>query len=126
MKHAGQHDLVKQTSETLLAYCDTLPSKIDASSVKKEVLEASSRYDKLSKANFDVEKQARIKEQNVDWYLRALEPVRETLEQADVYLECEPLIGLNFEKGKEEILCADVSIFQFLAVMFLITFSNQI
>ena len=108
-KHAGQHHLVEQTSETLLAYCATLPAKIDTSSIKKEVHEANNRYEKLCKANFDVEKQARVNEQSIDWYLKALEPVRETLERADAYLECEPVIGLEVEKGKEEIRYADVS-----------------
>lgn len=115
-KHAGQHELVKKTSDTLVAYCDTLPTKIDTSSIKKEVLDASNRYDKLCKANFDVEKQARVNEQNIDWYLKALEPVRETLERADIYLEYEPVIGLEVEKGREDIRCADVSILAILLV----------
>ena len=101
--HRGVHKVVNMASKALLDFCQENSLSVDTSHIIDEVQDVNVRYDKLCRANFDMEKQSRMAEQSVGLYQKALEPVQQTFVQVDSYLESEPAIGLNAEKGKEEL-----------------------
>ena len=96
------------TCRTLLEACEGLPTNLDTTAVENDVRHANSRYDKLHRANFEVERKARVVEQSVEVYQKALEPVQVTYSEVESYLECAPEIGLDVDKGKEELRRVDV------------------
>ena len=101
--HRGVHQLVNVTSKALLDFCQDNSLSVDTSHIVDEVQDVNVRYDKLCRANFDMEKQSRVAEQSVELYQKALQPVQQTFVEVDSYLESEPAIGLDTEKGKEEL-----------------------
>lgn len=106
--HRGVHLLVNMTSKALLDFCQDSSLSVDTSHIIDEVQDVNVRYDKLCRANFDVEKQSRVAEQSVELYQKALQPVQQTFFEVDSYLESEPAIGLDVEKGKEELIRVEV------------------
>lgn len=94
---------MNMTSKALLDFCQDNSMSVDTSQVINEVNDANVRYDKLCRANFDMEKQSRMAEQSVGLYQKALEPVQQTFVDVNSCLESEPAIGLDAEKGKEEL-----------------------
>ena len=96
------------SSKALLDFCQNSSLSVDPSHIIDEVQDANTRYDKLSRANFDMEKQSRLAEQSVGVYQKALQPVQQTFVDVDSYLESEPAVGLDAEKGKEELVKVDV------------------
>lgn len=109
--HRGVHQLVNMVSKALLDFCQNNSLSADTSHIIDEVQDANARYDKLCRANFHMEKQSRVAEQSVGLYQKALQPVQQTFVDVDSYLESEPAIGLDAEKGKEELVKVDVSDF---------------
>jgi len=102
--HRGVHHLVNMASKALLDFCQSNAVSVDTSHIVEDVHDANTRYDKLGKANFDMEKQSRVAEQSVGLYQKALQPVQQTFVDVDNFLESEPAIGLDAEKGKEELV----------------------
>lgn len=106
--HRGVHQLVNMSSKALLDFCQSNALSVDTSHIIDDVHNANTRYDKLGGANFDMEKQSRVAEQSVGLYQKALQPVQQTFVDVDSFLESEPAIGLDAEKGKEELVKVDV------------------
>lgn len=106
--HRGVHQLVNMSSKALLDFCQSNALSVDTSHIIDDVHNANTRYDKLGRANFDMEKQSRVAEQSVGLYQKALQPVQQTFVDVDSFLESEPAIGLDAEKGKEELVKVDV------------------
>ena len=90
-------------SKALIDFCQENSLSVDTSHIVDEVQDVNVRYDRLCRANFDMEKQSRVAEQSMGLYQKALEPVQQTFVEVDSYLESEPAIGLDAEKGKEEL-----------------------
>ena len=106
--HRGIHQLLNMASKALLDFCQNNSLSVDTSHIIDEVQDANARYDKLCRANFDMEKQTRVVEQTIGPYQKALQPVDLTFVAVDSYLESEPAIGLDVEKGKEELVKVEV------------------
>lgn len=106
--HKGVHQMLNMASKALIDFCENSSLTVDTSHIIDEVQDANTRYDKLSRANFDLEKQTRVAEQSIEPYQKALEPVELTFIAVDSYLESEPAIGLDVEKGKEELVKVEV------------------
>ena len=100
--HRGVHQLVNMSSKALLDFYHSNALSMDTSHIIDDVRNANTRYDKLGRANLDMEKQSRVAEQSVGLYQKALQPVQQTFVDVDSFLESEPAIGLDAEKGKEE------------------------
>ena len=95
-------------SKALTDFCENNSLSVDTSHITDELQIANTRYEKLCRANFDLEKQTRVAEQTIEPYQKALEPVELTFVAVDSYLESEPAIGLDVEKGKEELVKVEV------------------
>ena len=106
--HRGVHQLVNTSSKALLDFYHSNALSVDTSHIVDDVQNANTRYDKLGRANFDLEKQSRVAEQSVGLYQKALQPVQQTFVDVDNFLESEPAIGLDAEKGKEELVKVEV------------------
>ena len=106
--HRGVHQLVNTSSKALLDFYHSNALSVDTSHIIDDVQNANTRYDKLGRANFDLEKQSRVAEQSVGLYQKALQPVQQTFVDVDNFLESEPAIGLDAEKGKEELVKVEV------------------
>lgn len=100
--------MLNMASKALIDFCENSSLTVDTSHIIDEVQDANTRYDNLSRANFDLEKQTRVAEQSIEPYQKALEPVELTFIAVDSYLESEPAIGLDVEKGKEELVKVEV------------------
>lgn len=113
--HRGVHQLVNLASKALLDFCQSNSLSVDTSHIIDDVHDVNTRYDKLGRANFDMQKQSRVAEQSVGRYQKALQPVHQTFVDVDSFLESEPAIGLDAEKGKEELVKVEVrgNLFQF-------------
>ena len=96
------------SSKALLDFCQDNSLSVDTSHIIDEMRDVNVRYDKLCRANFNFEKQTRVAEKSVVLYQNALEPAEQTFVNVDSYLECAPAIGLDTEKGKEELVRVEV------------------
>lgn len=103
---ANNLKVVMASGKELTDYCKTLPIKIETASVENEVRDSINRYEKLKMVNLDAEMEAKVLERNVEIYENALEPVKETLDDLDAFLDLE--IGLDVEKSKDELQRVEV------------------
>lgn len=124
--HRGVHQLVNMASKALLDFCQNNSLSVDTSHIIDEVQDVNARYDKLCRANFDMEKQSRVAEQSVGLYQKALQPVQQTIVEVNSYLESEPAIGLDAEKGKEELVKVEVRGIVFQLVLCLTLFYCEV
>ena len=97
-------------AKALLDYCQDNALSVDTSHIIDEVQDVNVRFDKLCRANFDMEKQSRMADQSVGLYQKALQPALETSVEVSSYLESEPAIGLDAEKGQEELNRVEVNL----------------
>ena len=95
-------------SKALIDFCQENSLSVDTSHILDEVQDVNVRYDRLCRANFDMAKQNRVAEQSMGLYQKALEPAQQTFVEVESYLESEPAIGLDAEKGKEELIRVEV------------------
>ena len=95
-------------SKALIDFCQENSLSVDTSHILDEVQDVNVRYDRLCRVNFDMEKQNRVAEQSMGLYQKALEPAQQTFVEVESYLESEPAIGLDAEKGKEELSRVEV------------------
>ena len=107
----SNHKVVNTSAKELTDYCRTLPIKLDTAPIENEVRDTNTRYEKLKLVNVDAEREARVLEQNYEVYQSAIDPVKETLEELDAFLESEADIGFDVEKGKDELQRVEVKLF---------------
>ena len=84
-----------------------------------EVKDVNVRFDKICRANLDVEKQSRVADQSVEQYQKVLQPAQVASLEVNSYLESEPAIGLDADKGKEELNRVEVHKVAFKTPFFL-------
>lgn len=96
---SGNHKVVNTSAKELTEFCKDLPIRIDTAPIENEVRDANTRYEKLKTANLD----AKLVEQNVALYQSAIDPVKETLDELDAFLDSEADFGLDVEQGKAEL-----------------------
>lgn len=84
-----------------------------------EVKDVNVRFDKICRANLDVEKQSRVADQSVEQYQKVLQPAQEASVEVNSYLESEPAIGLDADKGKEELNRVEVHLVAFKTPFFM-------
>lgn len=100
----GNRKVLNSTAKELIDFCKDLPFKIDTGAVDNEVRGANNRYEKLKTANLE----AKLVEQNMAMYQNAIDPVKETLDELDAFLESEADFGLDVEQGKAELQRVEV------------------
>lgn len=98
--------VVMASGKELTDYCKTLPIKIETTPVENEVRDSINRYERLKMVNLDAEREAKVLEQNVEIYQNAIDPVKDTLDDLDAFLDLE--IGLDVEKSKDELQRVEV------------------
>lgn len=100
----GNHQVVNTCAKNLTDFCKDLPINIDTSAIDNEVHDANKRYEKLKMTNLE----SKIVEQNVTMYQSAIDPVKDTLDELDAFLETQADYGLDVEQGKAELRRVEV------------------